>query len=167
MPEEYATASVPIINNPNNELNNNNMNRTRNNNNNQNPLFNVRDRLFHALFIKCALAYARMFPRPVRRFIEFVILLKVSIVCTFFNTIFNLPILSQAILAFFVLIYIHTVFSRAPTNCLEHIRDDWPRDGILRVEILRNPSNDYTVENSYAKEEKLKHQENIDEINIG
>lgn len=57
-------------------LNNNNMNIARNNNN-QNPLINVRDRLFHALFIKAALAYARTFPRPVRRFIEFVVLLKV------------------------------------------------------------------------------------------
>lgn len=37
----------------------------------------MRDRLFHALFIKAALAYARTFPRPVRRFIEFIVLLKV------------------------------------------------------------------------------------------
>lgn len=59
-------------------LNNNNMNIARNNNN-QNPLINVRDRLFHALFIKAALAYARTFPRPVRRFIEFIVLLKVYI----------------------------------------------------------------------------------------
>lgn len=59
-------------------LNNNNMNIARNNNN-QNPLINVRDRLFHALFIKVALVYARTFPRPVRRFIEFIVLLKVCI----------------------------------------------------------------------------------------
>ncbi|XP_046816865.1 membralin-like isoform X3 [Vespa crabro] len=124
-------------------LNNNNMNTARNNNN-QNPLFNVRDRLFHAVFIKAALAYARTFPRPVRRFIEFIVLLK-------------------AILAFFVLTYIHIVFSRAPTNCLEHIRDDWPRDGILRVEILRNGGEDYSIEKSYAKEEKLR-QEKIDDL---
>ncbi|XP_011865329.1 PREDICTED: membralin isoform X6 [Vollenhovia emeryi] len=117
-------------------LNNNNMNIARNNNN-QNPLINVRDRLFHALFIKAALAYARTFPRPVRRFIEFIVLLK-------------------AILAFFVLAYIHIVFSRAPTNCLEHIRNEWPRDGILRVEILRNGGEDYSIEKSYAKEEKLR-----------
>lgn len=58
--------------------NTNNNNRTRNNNNNQNPLINVRDRLFHAIFIKAALAYARTFPRPVRRFLEFVVLLNVS-----------------------------------------------------------------------------------------
>ena len=57
---------------------NNDMNITRNNNTNQNPLFRMRDRLFHALFIKASLAYARTFPKPVRRFIEFIILLKVS-----------------------------------------------------------------------------------------
>ncbi|CAL1686476.1 unnamed protein product [Lasius platythorax] len=124
-------------------LNNNNMNIARNNNN-QNPLINVRDRLFHALFIKAALAYARTFPRPVRRFIEFIVLLK-------------------AILAFFVLAYIHIVFSRAPTNCLEHIRDEWPRDGILRVEVLRNGGEDYSIEKSYAKEEKLR-QEKINDL---
>ncbi|XP_023288985.1 membralin isoform X2 [Orussus abietinus] len=125
-------------------LNNNIMNRARNNNNNQNPLFNMRDRLFHALFIKVALAYARAFPRPVRRFIEFIVLLK-------------------AIMAFFVLAYIHIVFSRAPINCLEHIRDEWPRDGILRVEILRNGAEDYSIEKSYAKEEKLR-QEKVDDL---
>ncbi|XP_076233761.1 membralin-like isoform X2 [Calliopsis andreniformis] len=124
-------------------LNNNNMNTTRNNNN-QNPLVNVRERLFQAIFIRGALTYARTCPRPVRRFIEFIVLLK-------------------AILAFFVLAYIHIVFSRAPTNCLEHIRDDWPRDGILRVEILRNGGEDYSIEKSYAKEEKLR-QEKVDDL---
>ncbi|XP_046388898.1 membralin [Ischnura elegans] len=101
----------------------NNRARNNNNNNNQAPLINVRDRLFHALFFKAAVAYARTFPRPVRRFLEFVVLLK-------------------AIMAFFVLAYIHVAFSRTPIDCLESVRDDWPRDGILRVEILRsNPSN--------------------------
>ncbi|XP_004933410.1 membralin [Bombyx mori] len=109
----------------------------RNRNNNQNPLFNVRERLFHALFFKFAVAYARTFPRPVRRFFEFLVLLK-------------------AILAFFVLAYIHIAFSRTPTTCLNHVKDSWPRDGILRVEILRNPSEDYSIEQSYAKERKLK-----------
>ncbi|XP_026473752.1 membralin-like [Ctenocephalides felis] len=95
----------------------NNINRTRNNNN-QNPLFNVRDRLFHALFFRAALAYAQMLPKPVRRFIEFFILLK-------------------ALTAFFILVYIHVAFSRHPATCLESVRADWPRDGILRVEIIR------------------------------
>lgn len=55
------------------------------------------------------------------------------------------------------------MFSRSPTNCLEHIRDDWPRDGILRVEILRNGGEDYNIEKSYAKEEKLR-QDRLDDI---
>lgn len=75
----------------------------------------------------------------------------------------NVFSLLQAILAFFVLAYIHIVFSRAPTNCLEHIRDEWPRDGILRVEILRNADDDYSIEESYAKEEKLR-QEKVDDL---
>ncbi|XP_075981070.1 membralin [Anticarsia gemmatalis] len=114
-----------------------NANMNRNRNNNQNPLFNVRERLFHALFFKFALAYAHTFPRPVRRFFEFLVLLK-------------------ALVAFFVLAYIHIAFSRSPTTCLNHVKDSWPRDGILRVEILRNPAHDYTIEQSYAKERKLK-----------
>lgn len=51
-----------------------------NNNNrgrNFNPLINVRDRLFHALFIKIALTYSRTFPKPARRFLEFCVLVKV------------------------------------------------------------------------------------------
>lgn len=114
------------------------------NNNNQNPLFNVRDRLFHTLFFKAALAYARTFPKPVRRIIEFIILIK-------------------AITAFFVLVYIHLAFSRTPTTCLQHVKDSWPRDGILRVEIVRNVGQDYNIEQSYAKEEKIK-QEKVDDI---
>nr|CAH7727284.1 unnamed protein product [Callosobruchus chinensis] len=105
----------------------------------QNPLFNVRDRLFHTLFFRAALAYARTFPRPLRRFIEFLILIK-------------------AIAAFFVLVYIHVAFSRTPSTCLMHVKDTWPRDGILRVEIVRNAGKDYTIEQSYAKEEMLKQQ---------
>lgn len=118
---EISTSAFSLVKMPvdlggaENNPTNNNRNR---NNNNANPLINVRDRLFHALFFKAALAYARTFPRPVRRFIEFAFLLK-------------------AMAAFFVLVYIHIVFSRSPTTCLEHVRDTWPRDGILRVEIVR------------------------------
>lgn len=68
-----APPPPPGNNRPRNNINNNNLN----NNNNQNPLFNMRDRLFHALFFKAALAYARTFPRPVRRVLEFIVLLKV------------------------------------------------------------------------------------------
>ena len=46
----------------------------------------------------------------------------------------------QALFVLFVLAYIHIVFSRSPINCLEHVRDKWPRDGILRVEVQHNSS---------------------------
>lgn len=45
-----------------------------------NPLFNMRERLFHALFYRVALTYARAFPKPVRRILEFAILVKVRAV---------------------------------------------------------------------------------------
>uniref|UniRef100_A0A3Q3K9H8 Transmembrane protein 259 n=2 Tax=Monopterus albus TaxID=43700 RepID=A0A3Q3K9H8_MONAL len=110
-------------NNNNVPLNNNNMgpNRIRNPNMNQNPLINVRDRLFHALFFKMAVTYARLFPPSFRRVFEFFVLLK-------------------ALFVLFILAYIHIAFSRSPINCLEAVRERWPRDGILRVEIQRNSS---------------------------
>ena len=52
----------------------------------------------------------------------------------------------------FILAYIHIVFARAPINCLDHIKDTWPRSGILRVEIVRNASADYNILDSYEKE---------------
>ncbi|XP_069503576.1 membralin isoform X2 [Ambystoma mexicanum] len=86
---------------------------------NQNPLISVRDRLFHALFFKMAVTYSRVLPASCRRVLEFCVLLK-------------------ALFVLFILAYIHIAFSRSPINCLEHVRDRWPRDGILRVEIQRN-----------------------------
>ncbi|MBN3315579.1 MBRL protein, partial [Atractosteus spatula] len=110
------------VNNNNNPINNNGgPNRIRNPNINQNPLINVRDRLFHALFFKMAVTYARLFPPSFRRIFEFFVLLK-------------------ALFVLFILAYIHIAFSRSPINCLEHVREKWPRDGILRVEIQRNSS---------------------------
>ncbi|XP_077463462.1 membralin [Stigmatopora argus] len=106
---------------PNNNNNNLGPNRMRNPNINQNPLINVRDRLFHALFFKMAVTYARLFPPSFRRVFEFFVLLK-------------------ALFVLFILAYIHVAFSRSPINCLEGVRERWPRDGILRVEIQRNSS---------------------------
>ena len=57
----------------------NNNRPVRNNNQQPNPLLGVRDRLFHALFYRIALTYARAFPKPIRRFIEFAVLLKVHV----------------------------------------------------------------------------------------
>lgn len=88
---------------------------------NPNPLINVRDRLFHALFFKMAVTYSRLFPPAFRRLFEFFVLLK-------------------ALFVLFVLAYIHFVFSRSPISCLEHVRDRWPREGVLRVEVQHNSS---------------------------
>lgn len=46
----------------------------------------------------------------------------------------------QALFVLFILAYIHIAFSRSPIDCLEGVRERWPRDGILRVEIQRNSS---------------------------
>ena len=54
-------------------LNNNNPNYV-----NANQLASVRDRMFHAIFYRMAVAYARTFPKPIRRLLEGLFLLKVS-----------------------------------------------------------------------------------------
>lgn len=72
------TVTNPNRNNNNNNNNNNDTNNNnRNNMNNNVPLLGVRDRLFHALFFKVSLTYARAVPSCVRRLIEFMVLLKV------------------------------------------------------------------------------------------
>lgn len=43
----------------------------------------------------------------------------------------------KALAAFFILVYIHISYSQTPATCLENLKGDWPRDGILRVQILR------------------------------
>ncbi len=35
-----------------------------------------------------------------------------------------------------MLVYVHLEFSRNPSSCLNHLRDEWPRNGVLRVEIV-------------------------------
>lgn len=54
-------------------------------------------------------------------------------------------------------------FVQSPTDCLEHLQDKWPRDGILRVEILKEKlDGKYTVEKSYLRERKIKELEYYD-----
>ena len=92
----------------------------------QQSIVQVRDRLFHALFYRIAIIYARKFPRLMRRLIEFFMLLT-------------------ALGSFALLTYLHVIFNRSPINCLGAIEDIWPRDGILRVEILHNASQFYLL----------------------
>ncbi|ESO92325.1 hypothetical protein LOTGIDRAFT_62240, partial [Lottia gigantea] len=98
-----------------------------------NPILHVRDRLFHTLFCRIAITYARAFPKPLRRFLEFAILVKALVVLG-------------------TLVYIHIVFARTPINCLQSVQKTWPRHGILRVEIVNNASDNYSIINSYEKE---------------
>ncbi|KAH9494727.1 hypothetical protein Btru_017732 [Bulinus truncatus] len=126
------------MNNPGNNSGGLGGTRPRNNNNNgrggdNNPFFHFQNRLFHALFYRIAITYARAFPRPIRRVLEFALLMK-------------------ALFVLGILVYIHAVFAKAPMNCLEHVQEIWPRDGILRVEIMRNVPENYSLLNSYRKE---------------
>ena len=54
-----------------------------------------------------------------------------------------------------MLVYIHVAFARNPVHCLEDIKETWPRDGILRVEIMKGAPLDYNLHQSYEKERKL------------
>ncbi|CAF0706416.1 unnamed protein product [Brachionus calyciflorus] len=108
-------------------------------------IVHVRDRLFHALFYRIAILYARKFSKAFRRILEFFLLLL-------------------AIGSFALLSYLHVIFNRNPINCLASIQDNWPKDGILRVEIVHNASKlyilstdepnyeTYSLKDSYEKE---------------
>lgn len=36
------------------------------------------------------------------------------------------------------LIYVHYAYSKYPGTCLANIKHNWPRKGILRVEVINN-----------------------------
>ncbi|XP_023235235.1 membralin-like isoform X1 [Centruroides sculpturatus] len=103
-------------------------NQHRNNSNNRNPVLNVQDRVCHVIFIKIALTYAKIFPPPIRRLFEYIIL-------------------SKALVSFFILIYIHFAFIRSPIKCLDELHNNWPKDGILRIEIVRHDNDKAFVVN--------------------
>lgn len=107
-------------------------------NNPQHTIVHVRDRLFHALFYRLAIMYARKFPKTFRRLIEFFLLLL-------------------AIASFGLLSYLHVVFNRNPINCLTSIQDTWPREGILRVEIVHNASSLYIMSHDSITEKNYRH----------
>ncbi|VDN03854.1 unnamed protein product [Thelazia callipaeda] len=79
----------------------------------------VRDRLFHAMLVRVAISYNRHVPLLGKRFIEFSVLITA------------MTLLS-------VMIYVHYFFDKTDSNCLAPLIDKWPRDGVLRVEVIRN-----------------------------
>ncbi|GBN63373.1 Membralin, partial [Araneus ventricosus] len=112
------------------------------NNINNNEVFNpyvfVRNRLYHFLFHRFALVYARLFSEVHRRLIEFFILLT-------------------ALFSFILLVYVHVVFVQTPITCLEGYRDMWKRGDILRVEVLSGKGKEnYTLQSSYFKEKAIR-----------
>lgn len=67
-----------------------------------------------------------------------------------------------------MLLYIHIIFSRTPITCLDHIKEVWPRDGIVRIDITRGAqeelfgSEGYSLHQSYAKEERIHQREQFE-----
>jgi len=53
-------------------------------------------------------------------------------------------------------VYVHAAYSRRPVQCLESVRETWPREGILRVEVVPGGvPDDYGVDDSYEKEHAM------------
>ena len=74
--------------------------------------------------------------------------------------IFSQNFINSKIICLFVLCHLHVTFIRTPINCLDHIQNDWPRDGILRVQILTDPhdshrNNNRVNDNIHNVNEKL------------
>ncbi|VDN51916.1 unnamed protein product [Dracunculus medinensis] len=79
----------------------------------------VRDRLFHAMLVRFAISYNHHVSGFSRRLLEFsVLFFALSLLCLLF--------------------YVHFVFSKADNSCLKHLVDSWPRDGVMRIEVISN-----------------------------
>lgn len=50
-------------------------------------------------------------------------------------------LLASAFISLFMLAYLHVAFIRSPITCLKSIDEDWPKEGVLRIEIISDPSN--------------------------
>lgn len=82
---------------------------------------------------------------------------------------YNDNFLVQALAAFLMLLYIHIIFSKTPITCLDHIKDVWPRDGIVRIDITRGGQQEtstgnegYSLHQSYAKEQRIHQREQFE-----
>lgn len=69
--------------------------------------------------------------------------------------------LMKALISFFALIYIHVTFSQTPATCLNHVKEIWPRDGVLRVEILRPSVIAYRAEIGALREKMTIREETV------
>ena len=45
------------------------------------------------------------------------------------------------------------MFNQQPISCVSYLHDNWPRQGVLRIELFfEPPPEDYDLQQSYAKE---------------
>lgn len=38
----------------------------------------------------------------------------------------------------FLLIYVNFIYNQYPGKCLDNIKENWPRKGVVRVEVIKN-----------------------------
>ncbi|XP_002125973.2 membralin-like [Ciona intestinalis] len=82
-------------------------------------LYNREGVFMHYLFLNLTMRYTRYFKPVSRRLIEFFTLMN-----------------ALGMLA--LLIYIHFALVRSTSDCLNHVSDIWPRNGILRAQVSYN-----------------------------
>nr|CAB3226600.1 membralin-like [Phallusia mammillata] len=115
---ENATPSTPP---PRNQNAPNNRNILQGHGRTNLTLYNREGFFMHYLFINLSVRYSSYFKSTSRRLLEF------------FALVNALAMLS-------VLVYIHVTFVRSTSDCLTHVKDIWPKSGILRVQVSNNAS---------------------------
>ncbi|CAJ0585700.1 unnamed protein product, partial [Mesorhabditis spiculigera] len=86
---------------------------------NNNHFGAMRDRIYHSLFVRFAMSYERRVGPLWRQAIE---------AATLFLAFYLLA----------TLFFLHYYGTKNVANCLTHLNTTWPRDGVLRVEVIRN-----------------------------
>uniref|UniRef100_A0A915HPQ1 Uncharacterized protein n=1 Tax=Romanomermis culicivorax TaxID=13658 RepID=A0A915HPQ1_ROMCU len=102
------------------------------------PNTNIRDRLFHLIFVRATTAYSRIVPEHLRRIIEFFLLLK-------------------ALFFLVILLYVHISFSRITPTCLSDLKQLTPKDGVFRLQVFKTDDDvDYLKRQSSNSDDENK-----------
>ncbi|KAA3682474.1 uncharacterized protein DEA37_0007230 [Paragonimus westermani] len=132
-------------------------------------ILNARTQLSEAFFLQVATGYARLFPQTARRIIEFIFLIQAFLALVVFIHLHLMFVRSPIT----CLDKLRTHFPVQPLEDSPLIQpllpepiernhyapgdpstlpEPWPRFGILRVEVIRNPDPEYSLSDSYVKE---------------
>ncbi|KAF8563740.1 hypothetical protein P879_10110, partial [Paragonimus westermani] len=132
-------------------------------------ILNARTQLSEAFFLQVATGYARLFPQTARRIIEFIFLIQAFLALVVFIHLHLMFVRSPIT----CLDKLRTHFPAQPSEDSPLIQpllpepiernhyapgdpntlpEPWPRYGILRVEVIRNPDPEYSLSDSYVKE---------------